>query len=231
MRCHNRRSVTVTTNKERAADCWAAGRVVRIPNDLEYKQVGPIKIARTRQQRGQHGRVTCRQPRELPTTFPAIPVRDRAGEIIHTWCMPYPAVGAYLTERGTLVYNGRTGGPEDSSRGSTPWNGGVLLEVDWTGEVVWEVRHPDHHDDGIRLANGNALLLCMADVPREIGKRVAGGLPGSTYKGRAYDAGTNDQDRAPARQIVQARPTVMRAAPGRAVESWPCTLFPDEPGW
>jgi len=45
----------------------------------------------------------------------------------------------------------------------------VLLEVDWAGEVIWEVRHPDHHDDGIRLANGNALLLCLAELPYESG--------------------------------------------------------------
>src|SRR4051812_37267640 len=59
---------------------------------------------------------------------------DLAGELIHTWCMPYPALCAYLTKRGTLVYNGCTGcDPEDNFRSLTPWNGGVLLEVDWNG--------------------------------------------------------------------------------------------------
>jgi hypothetical protein len=100
--------------------------------------------------------------------------------------MPYPALYGYLTERGTLVYNGRIDGPGDSFLSSTLWKGGVVLEVDWHGEVVWEVRHPDHHHDGIRLANGNALLLCMAEIPSDIAQRVAGGRPGSEYNGRMY---------------------------------------------
>jgi len=34
---------------------------------------------------------------------------DLQGEVIHTWQMPYaPGLSGYLTERGTLVYNGRT---------------------------------------------------------------------------------------------------------------------------
>ena len=111
---------------------------------------------------------------------------DLGGEIVHSWCMPYPALYGYLTERGTLVYNGRIDGPEDNFLSSSPWKGGVLVEVDWSGEVVWEVRHPDHHHDGIRLANGNALLLCMAEVPCDIAQRVAGGRPGSEYNGRMY---------------------------------------------
>jgi hypothetical protein len=111
---------------------------------------------------------------------------DLGGQLVHTWCMPYPALYGYLTGRGTLVYNGRIDGPGDNFLSSSPWKGGVLLEVDWNGEVVWEVRHPDHHHDGIRLANGNALLLCAADVPCDIAQRVAGGRPGSEYKGRMY---------------------------------------------
>jgi hypothetical protein len=111
---------------------------------------------------------------------------DLGGEIVHTWKMPYHALYAYLTERGTLVYNGRIDGPDDSFLNSTPWKGGVLLEVDWNGEVLWEVRHPDHHHDGIRLANGNALLLCVAGVPCDIAQRVAGGRPGSEHDGRMY---------------------------------------------
>ena len=32
---------------------------------------------------------------------------DLQGEIIHTWTMPYPpGLSGYLTERGTLFYNG-----------------------------------------------------------------------------------------------------------------------------
>src|SRR6516164_7413889 len=34
---------------------------------------------------------------------------DLQGEVVHTWNMPYPpGLSGYLTERGTLFYNGRT---------------------------------------------------------------------------------------------------------------------------
>ena len=92
---------------------------------------------------------------------------DISGNVVHTWRMPYPPGNyGYLTERGTLFYNGKT--IEESERfiSRQPWKGGVALEVDWTGRVLWEVRHPDHHHDGIRLRNGNVLLLCLAQLPR-----------------------------------------------------------------
>ncbi len=111
---------------------------------------------------------------------------DLGGEIVHTWCMPYPALHGYLTDHGTLVYRGRIDSPDERFLSSMPCKGGVLLEVDSNGEVVWEVRHPDHHHDGLRLANGNALLLCMAEVPCDIAQRVAGGRLGSEYHGRMY---------------------------------------------
>ena len=32
---------------------------------------------------------------------------DLQGNVEHTWQMPYPGIYGYLTERGTLFYNGR----------------------------------------------------------------------------------------------------------------------------
>src|SRR5688572_21153811 len=88
-------------------------------------------------------------------------VIDMAGEVVHTIPVPYPP-GLYgrLTESGTILYNGKT--TEDSDRfiATGPWKAGALLELTWDGRVLWEVNHPDHHHDGIRLRNGNVLLLC-----------------------------------------------------------------------
>src|SRR5262249_8436652 len=92
-----------------------------------------------------------------------------------TWNMPYPpGLSGYLTERGTLFYNGRTS--EESFLSRFPFKGGVVLEADWNGKVLWEVRHPDHHQHGILLHNGNVLLHCMAEVPDDIARRVTGGM-------------------------------------------------------
>ena len=64
---------------------------------------------------------------------------DFHGNVAHTWKMPYPpGLYGYLTEKGTLFYNGKI--PEETFQGKAPWKGGVALEADWNGKVLWEVR-------------------------------------------------------------------------------------------
>src|SRR5215470_11448205 len=49
---------------------------------------------------------------------------DLDGNVVHTWNLPYPpGLSGYLTERGTLFYNGRTS--EDSVLNRFPFKGGV----------------------------------------------------------------------------------------------------------
>jgi len=101
---------------------------------------------------------------------------DMKGELVHTWEMPYPVgLTAFLTDRGTLFYNGYIPNP----RRAGPFVGGVAMEVDWKGRVLWEVKHPDHHHDGIRLRNGNVLLICAKPLPGEMVPKVRGGRPGT----------------------------------------------------
>jgi uncharacterized protein (UPF0248 family) len=107
------------------------------------------------------------------------------GEIVHTWNLPYPpGLSGYLTERGTLFYNGRTS--EENFLNRFPFKGGVVLEADWNGKVLWEVRHRDHHHHGILLRNGNVLLNCMGQVPDEIARRVKGGIVESNMLSGQY---------------------------------------------
>lgn len=101
---------------------------------------------------------------------------DLDGQIVHAWQMPHPPGNyGYLTDRGTLFYSGKT--TEDSERFIThqPWKGGAAMEVDWNCRVLWEVRHPDHHHDGIRLRNGNVLLLCLSPLPKDLVPKIRGG--------------------------------------------------------
>src|SRR5262245_44914662 len=112
----------------------------------------------------------------------AVYLIDIQGKVIHTWKLPYPpGLYGYLTDRGTLFYNGQI--RNDSFIGGTPFMGGAAMEVDWSGKVLWEIKQPDHHHDGRLLRNGNVLLLCSAELPAAIAKRVKGGLPGSEQKG------------------------------------------------
>ena len=110
---------------------------------------------------------------------------DLEGNVVHTWEMPYPpGMSGYLTERGTFFYNGRT--PEENFLSRFPFKAGAVLEVDWNGKVLWEVRHPDHHHYGILLRNGNVLLHCMGQVPHDIARRVSGGMVEGNMQSGAY---------------------------------------------
>ena len=107
---------------------------------------------------------------------------DLKGEIAHTWDMPYPpGLYGYLTEHGTLFYNGQI--PDQSYLGRTAFKGGAAMEVDWKGRILWEVHHPDHTHDGLRLKNGNILLICKKPLPGDLAAKVSGGRPGSEYDG------------------------------------------------
>jgi hypothetical protein len=112
---------------------------------------------------------------------------DIDGTAAHTWRMPYrPGLYGYLLDNGHLFYGGKV--PQDLARFEAwpRFKGGAVLEVDWRGRVVWEVRHPDHHHDARRLRNGNVLLLCLRPLPAELAARVRGGLPGTEADGTIY---------------------------------------------
>jgi hypothetical protein len=100
---------------------------------------------------------------------------DLQGNVVHSWDMPYPPFYAYLTDRATLFCNGKI--PNPSFIGRAPYMCGAALEADWKGHVLWEVRHPDHTHDGIRLRNANVLLMCKKPLPDAIVPQVRGGRP------------------------------------------------------
>lgn len=123
-----------------------------------------------------------------PTNGPGIVhLLDASGGIAHEWALPHPP-GLYgrLTQDGTLFYNGKILEEPGRFISKQPWKGGAALEVDWRGRVLWEVRHPDHHHDGIKLRNGNVLLVCLAAIPRDLAARVQGGRPGTEADGEIY---------------------------------------------
>ena len=110
---------------------------------------------------------------------------DMMGEVVHTWEMPYPpGLYGYLTDRGTLFYNGQI--PNDTYLGQRPFQGGAALEMDWNGRILWEVREPAHHHDGRRLRNGNVLLMCATVMPHELAAQVQGGRPGTEHMGEIH---------------------------------------------
>jgi len=123
----------------------------------------------------------------LPSSNRTVYLIDMQGNVVHAWQMPYPpGQSGYLTDGGTLFYNGQI--PNDSHVGRAPYKGGAALEMTWDGRVLWEVKHPDHNHDGIRLRNGNVMLICQKPLPDEIAVRVQGGRRGSEYDNGKMDA-------------------------------------------
>jgi hypothetical protein len=112
---------------------------------------------------------------------------DIAGAVVHRWEMPYaPGLHGYLTQQGRLFYNGKI--PNETHLGKTPFMGGSAMEVDWNGKVLWEVKHPEHHHDGIRLRNGNVMLFCANELSPAIAGGVRGGRAGSEYENGRMNA-------------------------------------------
>lgn len=113
---------------------------------------------------------------------------DMEGHVEHTWELPYPpGLSGYLTPEGTLIYNAQV--PRDEVNpflGAMPFRGGAMLEADWDGNVLWELKQPDHHHDGIRLRNGNLMFLCLSQIPDELAAKVQGGRPGTEWNGHMH---------------------------------------------
>jgi hypothetical protein len=107
---------------------------------------------------------------------------DLEGNVAHQWNLPYPPGSfGYLLPNGNLFYNGKT----TENIEDIPWwfKGGVILEADPSGKIVWELRVPNHHHDARRLANGNVIVLATEAVPPELASKVKGGLPGTELPG------------------------------------------------
>jgi hypothetical protein len=113
---------------------------------------------------------------------------DMDGSEVHHWKLPYPPGDyGYLLPNGNLFYLGQT--PDAPADMFMAWNnfaGGIMLEADWDGNIVWEHRDPAHHHDARRTDAGGAMYLAIEPVPPEIAARVKGGLPNSEHQGRMW---------------------------------------------
>ena len=104
---------------------------------------------------------------------------DLKGEVAHRWEMPHPpGLYGYLLPNGNLFYLGKT---HDETWDRFPswkrFKGGVMMEVDWDGNVVWEHRDPDHHHDARRTESGGAIYMTVEKMPDDLAANVKGGLP------------------------------------------------------
>lgn len=109
---------------------------------------------------------------------------DLDGNVVHEWKMPHrPGLDARLLPNGNLLYGGRIAEAPERFPMWSLFKGGAILEVDWDGNVIWEVRHPDHHHDARLLRNGNVIALAIDELPGELVALVQGGRTGTEVDG------------------------------------------------
>src|SRR5258708_3084494 len=108
---------------------------------------------------------------------------DLQGKLEHSWQTPYPSQYGYLTRRGTLFYVGTIASGRFAGQPTVP-PGEVVLEANWSGNILWELRNPDQHHDARLLSNGNVLMICATELPDDVASQVVGGIPGTEINGK-----------------------------------------------
>jgi hypothetical protein len=118
---------------------------------------------------------------------------DIEGNVVHKWDTQY-APGAY----GMLLPNGNLlrGGVVDDAPCSIGGTGGIVQEIDWDGNVVWEYKlaaatEIQHHCFS-RMPNGNTLILAweFKSIDEAIAKgRDPDTIPASVIIGNKWHTG------------------------------------------
>ena len=108
-------------------------------------------------------------------------VADMNGTIINRWDITEPGDAAVVWV-AELLENGNLFVIVHEPAGDAPllvFKGGIIKELDWDGNVVWQFDDSAQHHDASLLPNGNLLILRGEPVPPDIVSRVQGGQPGT----------------------------------------------------
>ena len=114
---------------------------------------------------------------------------DMNGTVAHQWRLPYPpGLYGYLLPNGNIFYGGKV---QDETWDRFPswkrFKGGVMIEADRHGNVVWEHRDPEHHHDHRRTESGGALYMTLELMDPALAAKVQGGVPDSAPEGMWED--------------------------------------------
>lgn len=109
---------------------------------------------------------------------------DMDGNFVQRWEMGHiPGEYGVLLPSGNLLYAGKViPGPLNEFGGF----GGVLLEADWDGNIVWKYEDLYQHHDFCRMDNGNTMVLRWVSVPDKIAAKIQGGIPGTERQGMIW---------------------------------------------
>lgn len=109
---------------------------------------------------------------------------DMDGNFVQRWEMGHvPGEYGVLLPNGNLLFAGKViPGPLNDIGGF----GGVLLEADWDGNIVWKHEDLYQHHDFCRMDNGNTMVLRWVPVPDKIAAKIQGGIPGTERQGMIW---------------------------------------------
>lgn len=103
---------------------------------------------------------------------------DMEGRYVHHWRLPYPpGVHGILLPNGNLLYAGRV---KESEEWGFGWGvgfrgvGGILIELDWDNNVVWQADAPCQAHDFALMENGHIIYIAFdlkGNVPIEIANK------------------------------------------------------------
>lgn len=105
---------------------------------------------------------------------------DLNGKALHTWKTLYQVMFSSLKKNGNLVVEMIK--PADLLKNPGGGGTGILQELDWRGNVVWQYENPMLHHDFDVLPEGGVAALVWEQVPHEQAARIRGGknVPGDT---------------------------------------------------
>lgn len=124
--------------------------------------------------------------REPNQVMGEVTLMDMHGKAVHSWQTPYPAWYARLMPDGHLVVVLRCSKPSPKRPGFGDYRmggaTGMLMELDWESNIVFQYFDPNMHHDFRKLPNGNYIYVGWERVPRDHAIKVRGGQKGTEHK-------------------------------------------------
>lgn len=109
---------------------------------------------------------------------------DLYGKPVQTWSTQYQAFNAAIKKNGNLVVT--LVKPDKNSNYPAGGRTGIIQELDWNGEILWEYQNNMLHHDFDILPNGNIAALIWDEIPKEIAQKIKGGVKGTEFKGNIF---------------------------------------------
>ncbi len=118
---------------------------------------------------------------------------DLFGKAVHTWKTKYQTRFAILKKNGDLL----VALLEPANPSKFPGGGrfGIIQELDWEGNILWEYKNEMMHHDFELLPNGNLAIIIWEKVPPEIAKKIKGGVPNTEFRGEIWSDAIREIDR------------------------------------